>query len=306
MKNLYIVGVILLLRTALIHASEDEKTVCGKKEKALALLETAEGLLSKAKLFYPTCKGASGSNESDCGEKERSLAYIEISRNLISEVKVHFPSCPKTEAKEHKAKDCFDILATGQSTSGVYKGWLRDPQPVDVFCDMDSEGGGWTVIQRRNNFSEPLNFNRGWEAYKTGFGRLTGEFWLGNDNIYALTNQGEYEVRFDLADDKGEHRYAIYNSFRIDDEDSSYTLHIGNYSGDAGDSMKFYNGAKFSTKDRGDTTKAQQGGGGWWWNNSRYCNLNGIYKTKYPTSIHWFPWRKFDGLTRVEIKVRPR
>ncbi|GBM78460.1 Techylectin-5A [Araneus ventricosus] len=237
-KHLYIVGVILLLRTVVIHASEAERTDCEEKEKALALLETAEDLLSKAKVFYPTCKGAPGSNESDCGAKERSLAYIEISRNLISEVKDHFPSCPKAQAKEHKSKDCSEILATGQSTSGVYKVWIKGPfpisQPLDVFCDMDSEGGGWTVIQRRGEFPEQQDFNQGWETYKSGFGKLTEEFWLGNENIYALTNQGEYEVRFDLVDDKEERRYAVYDSFRIDDENSSYSLHIRNYSGDAG------------------------------------------------------------------------
>ncbi|XP_055942465.1 techylectin-like protein [Argiope bruennichi] len=308
-KHLYIVGVILLLRTAVIHALEDEKTDCGEKEKALALLETAEDLLSKAKVFYPTCKG-SASNESDCGAKERSLAYIEISRNLLLEVKDHFPSCPKAQAKEHNANDCSEILAKGQTTSGVYKILLKSPfpinQPIDVFCDMDTEGGGWTVIQRRGDFPEQQDFNKDWETYRQGFGKLTEEFWLGNEYIYALTNQGEYEVRFDLVDDKGEHRYAVYDNFRIDDENSSYALHIRNYSGDAGDSMKSYDGAKFSTRDRGDTTKAQQAGGGWWLNDSRYCNLNGIYKTRYPTSIHWFHWHKFDGLTRVEIKVRQR
>ncbi|KAF8787959.1 Techylectin-5A like protein [Argiope bruennichi] len=237
-KHLYIVGVILLLRTAVIHALEDEKTDCGEKEKALALLETAEDLLSKAKVFYPTCKGSSASNESDCGAKERSLAYIEISRNLLLEVKDHFPSCPKAQAKEHNANDCSEILAKGQTTSGVYKILLKGPfpinQPIDVFCDMDTEGGGWTVIQRRGDFPEQQDFNKDWETYRQGFGKLTEEFWLGNEYIYALTNQGEYEVRFDLVDDKGEHRYAVYDNFRIDDENSSYALHIRNYSGDAG------------------------------------------------------------------------
>ncbi|GFS48434.1 techylectin-5A [Trichonephila inaurata madagascariensis] len=64
---------------------------------------------------------------------------------------------------------------------------------------MDTSGGGWTVIQRRGKFGGPMNaFNQNWESYKDGFGTLNEEFWLGNDNIHALTNQGHYTVRFDL------------------------------------------------------------------------------------------------------------
>lgn len=48
----------------------------------------------------------------------------------------------------------------------------------------------WTVIQRR--FDGSVEFYRSWDEYKEGFGDVEGgEFWLGNDHIYHLTNQGE-------------------------------------------------------------------------------------------------------------------
>jgi len=51
---------------------------------------------------------------------------------------------------------------------------------------------GWTVIQRRLDGS--VDFYRNWTDYRRGFGDLEGEFWLGNEHIHQLTNQGEYTV----------------------------------------------------------------------------------------------------------------
>lgn len=57
---------------------------------------------------------------------------------------------------------------------------LSRAQRNSVFCDM-SDGGGWTVIQRRSDGSE--NFNRNWNDYENGFRNFVqknGEYWLGN------------------------------------------------------------------------------------------------------------------------------
>ena len=53
---------------------------------------------------------------------------------------------------------------------------------MKVYCDMESDGGGWTVYQRRQDGSE--DFYRDWDDYVSGFGDLTGEFWLGLEKIY--------------------------------------------------------------------------------------------------------------------------
>ena len=104
-----------------------------------------------------------------------------------------------------------------------------------MLCDMTTEGGGWTVFQRRLDGS--VNFYRGWESYKNGFGNLSGEFWLGNDNIHRLTDSDDVMLRVDLQDFEGYITYAEYTTFKVADEADKYRLLIGGYKGTAGDSM---------------------------------------------------------------------
>lgn len=58
---------------------------------------------------------------------------------------------------------------------------------LQVYCDMENNGGGWTVIQRRK--IGLTSFNRDWKQYKNGFGTIRGDFWLGNEQIFRLTRQ---------------------------------------------------------------------------------------------------------------------
>ena len=45
--------------------------------------------------------------------------------------------------------DCADILDMGHNTSGIYEIWpvnrVIGEKPVYVYCDMETNGGGWTV-----------------------------------------------------------------------------------------------------------------------------------------------------------------
>ncbi|RLV62300.1 hypothetical protein DV515_00019457, partial [Chloebia gouldiae] len=109
--------------------------------------------------------------------------------------------------------DCASIYSNGLRQSGIYS-VLPSVRgiPVEVLCEMDTEGGGWTVIQRRQDGS--VDFNRTWNEYKEGFGDLNGEFWLGNDNIHRMTSQGEYSLRIDLEDWNNKHKHAFYQVFR--------------------------------------------------------------------------------------------
>ena len=113
---------------------------------------------------------------------------------------------------------------------------------MQAFCDMTTDGGGWTVFQRRLDGS--VDFFLEWESYKNGFGDLNGEFWLGNDNLHRLTAIGDATLRIDLEDFDGNTRYAEYTTFDVADEGDKYRLLIGGHSGTAGDAMLVKDAAK--------------------------------------------------------------
>ena len=102
-------------------------------------------------------------------------------------------------------------------------------KPIPVLCDITTDGGGWTVFQRR--LDGTVDFFRDWKAYKEGFGSLSGEFWLGNDNLHRLTNANDVMLRVDLEDFEGNITYAEYKTFKVADEADKYRLTLGEYNG---------------------------------------------------------------------------
>ena len=182
-----------------------------------------------------------------------------------------------------------------------------------VYCDMETDGGGWTVFQRRIDGSG--NFFRDWADYEKGFGDLAGEFWLGLGKIHRLTptNSREgHELRVELADFANTKRSAKYSSFSVGDTKSKYTLNVGGFKGNAGDSLKYHNGMKFTTKDRdNDKSKcncAERFKGGWWYKDCHESNLNGLYliNSKSYTGVQWWKTWKLDTLKLSEMKCRQK
>ncbi|GFU37417.1 techylectin-5A [Nephila pilipes] len=229
----------------------------------------------------------------------------------------HSPNAKNCPSFNPKPMDCEEIRNNGFNTSGVYTIWPRSriltKETARVYCDMTTNGGGWTVIQRRGDFGSPPDyFNKNWNYYKRGFGAPTKDFWLGNDLIYALTNQGSYSVRFEVQHANTSTAYALYEEFWIDNEDKYYELHISGYSGTAGDSMKKHDGQSFSTPEGKYTSDcAVTRGSGWWFHYCLTCNLNGMYrKGHYSASYNdGMDWETFGGyknsMISSEIKIRP-
>ena len=85
------------------------------------------------------------------------------------------------------------------------------------------------MLQKRLDGS--VDFYLDWADYKTGFGNLSGEFWLGLDKIHRLTSRGSYKLRVDLEDFDGKSYYAAYDSFKVASEGEKYKLSVNNFSG---------------------------------------------------------------------------
>ena len=85
------------------------------------------------------------------------------------------------------------------------------------------------MFQKRLDGS--VDFFRDWAEYKRGFGNLSGEFWLGLDNIHRLSSNGSHKLHVDLEDFVGNTYYAEYDLFKIASEGEKYTLSVGSYSG---------------------------------------------------------------------------
>ena len=120
----------------------------------------------------------------------------------------------------------------GITKDGIYSIDPNGGGSFEVRCDMTTDGGGWTVFQRRQDGS--VDFYRNWTDYKKGFGNMSGEFWLGLKNIRRLTK--DTELRVDLEDFEGEKRYAKYETFKVKGEHYKYKLVVEGYSGECNQS----------------------------------------------------------------------
>nr|XP_034338091.1 fibrinogen C domain-containing protein 1-A [Crassostrea gigas] len=208
--------------------------------------------------------------------------------------------------------NCADILNIYPHTrgrDGVYN--IIDSKAV--YCDMTTENGGWTVIQRRVNGS--VDFYRNWTDYKNGFGYADHEYWIGNDMLHRLTLLKPQELRVDMERFNGEKAYAVYSSFSVGDEASKYQLQVTGYSGNAGDGLGPSNNMKFSTPDQDNdgnsgvncATYYRSTG---WFQNCYNANPNGQYTDSEKTGrsyIEWYPWKdSYISLKSIQLMIRPR
>ncbi|XP_029427688.1 angiopoietin-2-like [Rhinatrema bivittatum] len=247
-------------------------------------------------------------------QKQQSL-LMETVAQLLSLVSQYNQISVVTKEEQVTFKDCAEVYKSGATTSGIYT--LQFPnstETVRAFCDMETSGGGWTIIQHRRDGS--VDFHRTWKDYKTGFGSPSGEHWLGNEFIHKLTSHALYTLRIQLRDWESNEAYSHYEQFSLGSEGHNYRLHLHGYSGTAGRTSSFSpTGTDFSTKDvdndRCSCRCAQMATGGWWFDACGPSNLNGIYysgglSTAKYNGIKWHYWKgPSHGLQAVSMMIRP-
>ncbi|XP_058292827.1 fibrinogen beta chain isoform X2 [Hylobates moloch] len=240
-------------------------------------------------------------------------------------------------------KECEEIIRKGGETSEMY---LIQPdssvKPYRVYCDMNTENGGWTVIQNRQDGS--VDFGRKWDPYKQGFGNvatntdgknycgLPGEYWLGNDKISQLTRMGPTELLIEMEDWKGDKVKAHYGGFTVQNEANKYQISVNKYRGTAGNAlmdgasqlmgenrtMTIHNGMFFSTVTTDPSKQcSKEDGGGWWYNRCHAANPNGRYywggqytwdMAKHGTDdgVVWMNWKgSWYSMKKMSMKIRP-
>uniref|UniRef100_A0A7E4UT68 Fibrinogen C-terminal domain-containing protein n=1 Tax=Panagrellus redivivus TaxID=6233 RepID=A0A7E4UT68_PANRE len=224
--------------------------------------------------------------------------------------------CAKDDAatpSPTKYADCGEILEAGIKDSGVYTVTLGGDE-FQVYCDMTTESGGWTVIQQRLNAD--LEFwNQNWQNYRNGFGVYGDQsnFWAGNELIHRLTTKNPKTIlRIDLWGDRAPnspHKDDYYWGeyiFSIGAESDDYPLNVqtwmqspNDWDGTGNASSAWYdiidsNGVKFSTVDHINDPMSKcvtdYHLGGWW---LRYCTtatLNGEYVPLKYSDGYGFMW----------------
>ncbi|XP_013379369.1 angiopoietin-2-like, partial [Lingula anatina] len=107
----------------------------------------------------------------------------------------------KEEATYHAALyvDCNDVETTGLLNIDI-SGFGQKT----VYCD-----NGWLVVLRRTD--NQVDFHRTWNEYRDGFGDPRDQFWLGNEALYGLTNQGNYSMQIDMKSCDGNYYYVKWN-----------------------------------------------------------------------------------------------
>ncbi|XP_059179599.1 ficolin-2-like [Physella acuta] len=203
-------------------------------------------------------------------------------------------------------RSCLDVKNTTEPRKVVLL-----TSGLTVMCDTVTDGGGWTIFQRR--FSGAVDFYRSWEEYKYGFGDYgIGTFYLGNENIYCLSSTSRHELRIDLTYN-GIKYYARYASYAFFNESEGYRLTIANYTGDAGDSMSISNAnSMFSTYDRDNDVDpsrhcAVRYHAGWWYKRCHYAHLNGNWgDNSYSMGLNWYNLTgDYASVDNCEMKIRP-
>ena len=191
---------------------------------------------------------------------------------------------------------CYLAQLLPIATSGVFE--IGDPcdrsafiTPFTVnnraYCDMATQGGGWTVILRSGtataNDSLPIATPTIEELYN-GYGQPEGDYWLGLNTLACMTKQ-RYEmlVKLNFADGSGSTTEVEYKHFAVASMSNTFALTVNDPSNSTMDGLSEQNGEFF--------VKCPQGA---WWTCTCGTNL-------FSSPMMWMTRE----VTSAEALIRP-
>jgi ficolin len=216
-------------------------------------------------------------------------------------------------ASSDNATETTGVNSTANATTSYHSGkyTLGHYGPFSAtygYCDLETDGGGWLVIFRREG---RLDFRRNLTEYEDGFGELEpgNSFWYGLKSLNHITSRDVWELRVDHIQDS-ERIHALYTNVSIGDTSEGYVLRLGPYIADkssASDSLREFNGKMFFTKDQ-DSRKncARQSGGGWWFDTNCGGARGGILTSSHGHLSGWYSEDAGRAVTYklTEVKIR--
>ena len=239
------------------------------------------------------------------GQYQQCMEQFKLFRHKMLKIRKECPA-PLPESCCHLKETFFGARSRVYAMQEPCKAGKRKTYS---YCDMETDGGGWLVIQRRFNGMVP--FNRTLEEYENGFGDASSEFWYGLKNILCLTKNNDIELRIDLEYPNGTTGFVHYKYFAISASSNYQARTIAFKTSPARVRSNFYNPQtrfyRYGNRPLYQPyfyVKANCGRNpkvGGWWDTSCRGNPNGPDSSD--NSTVYAKWNG-DVVTKTEIKIR--
>ncbi|XP_005109898.2 ficolin-1-B [Aplysia californica] len=187
---------------------------------------------------------------------------------------------------------------------------VQMPDGTYVPCDGDTDGGRWTVIQRR--IHSDGYFTQDWLRYEIGFGFPEDDFWLGLHSVSELTRLWTHQLRVDFTTKNGRDYNFTYNLFRILPGQQHFRLQVAEPDPPSPESKSLLelNDIGFTNADKynGPSGKicSKSYSSGWWYTGcdvDTKVYLNGQKSLNWVDS-KWAPLTDNDPIVKSEMKIR--
>ncbi|GFR98465.1 fibrinogen-related protein 3.1 [Elysia marginata] len=169
------------------------------EDKLKNLTQSIDQILTSSHGLYKHIDNVCDRLESNANN--RSIKTLSSVNELFFTINATIKSALQTPKEDNESpQQCSEGIGSLATSSAFPYPVIRLSVTIGlttpILCDTTTDGGGWIIIQRRT--SGNVDFYRGWNEYKKGFGSLEDDFWLGNENIHLLSSSGKFELRIEL------------------------------------------------------------------------------------------------------------